>query len=270
MVKSEVVENPLWRICSFQLEQVVARGDRYDWNNHKREGLQILVLQLSLADGLLWCDAAGTVPVPAGAGLLFSHCEQSRYFLPTGHGDYRCRFLCLSGAGLHEHWRHLRASYGTVLPGLVGGPVDRSLRRAAALASAADPLQSAAAVQELVLTLHAVARGRRLAALGPAERAVEAIVASPCHPWSFKALAREHGCSREHLLRTFREQLGMPPAAWLKTRRLERALGLLRDSALGVADIAAQCGFGSAHTLTRLVRAATGMAPTRYREQVAP
>ena len=111
----------------------------------------------------------------------------------------------------------------------------------------------------------AASRGRRpvehdCARRAPACQARERVDTDGC-----PSHQKRHGCSREHLARRVAERLGVPPATWLARVRLERALALLRDTALPVAAIARQCGFGSTHTLARRVRAATGRSPRGLR-----
>jgi AraC-like DNA-binding protein len=74
--------------------------------------------------------------------------------------------------------------------------------------------------------------------------------------------------SRFHLLRLFRDAMGLPPHAYLTQVRVHRAQALLRE-ALSVAEVAAQTGFFDQSHLTRHFRSIVGMPPGRYqREQL--
>lgn len=121
------------------------------------------------------------------------------------------------------------------------------------------------AVHGFVLGLFTRLRAQRQARQSAVERAVEELLSHPTATVSLKRLAERCGCSREHLSRVFAERTGLAPAAWLAQERLARALMLLRDTSLPVAAVAEQCGYGSAHTLARQVRAATGRAPRALR-----
>ncbi len=83
------------------------------------------------------------------------------------------------------------------------------------------------------------------------------------------ALARGSGVSPAHFARAFHRGFGTPPHRYLLSRRLERAIALLRDTDLTLAEIATATGWRSLGTFGRTFRAATGEAPgacrTRWR-----
>lgn len=64
----------------------------------------------------------------------------------------------------------------------------------------------------------------------------------------------------------FSRRMGMPPAAYIRRLRLERAQNLLRTSTLSTTHIARQCGFNNGAQFSRLFRAAFGLTPTAYRK----
>ena len=74
--------------------------------------------------------------------------------------------------------------------------------------------------------------------------------------------------SRFHLLRLFRDSIGLPPHAYLKQIRVERAQALLR-AGVPVGQVAVRVGFFDQSHLTRHFRSIVGMPPGRYqREQL--
>lgn len=254
----------LWRVHGYEAVQRVPPGADYRWENRRRRPRDAVVLQLTLAGELELEERGERRRAGAHEAALFAFDEASSYALPPPPRPvYACRWVTLVGAGLRAHWDALRAEGGGVLPCPPEAPLAAALSALIAHAErrVRDPLDHAAAVQAFVRAVADHWRRRRLAALPPAERAVERIRAAPHHPWSLKELAAEVGCSREHLIRVFRARTGEPPARWLARVRLERALHLLRHSDLPVAAVARQCGFASAHTLARHVRRATGCAP---------
>ena len=68
-----------------------------------------------------------------------------------------------------------------------------------------------------------------------------------------------------HFARVFKAETGEAPAQFLRRRRIERALELLRDTRLSIAEIAYQTGFSSQSHLTNRIRAATGSTPGQIR-----
>lgn len=87
-------------------------------------------------------------------------------------------------------------------------------------------------------------------------------------PLSLPTLAEHAGCSPSQLTRLFRRELGQPVAAWIRARRLERAVHLLRATTLPVAQVGALCGIPDAQHFNKLVRAACGVGPRALRAGV--
>jgi len=80
-------------------------------------------------------------------------------------------------------------------------------------------------------------------------------------------LARAAGCSVTHLNRLFQTARGCAATGWLRRRRLERAMHLLRCSTLPVARIAADLGFVDVQHLSKALRRATGRGPRALRAE---
>ncbi|HVE05629.1 MAG TPA: AraC family transcriptional regulator [Paraburkholderia sp.] len=79
-------------------------------------------------------------------------------------------------------------------------------------------------------------------------------------------LAHVANLSEYHLSRMFRLSFGKPPHAWIAQQRIERARGLLRHTALPLAEVAAQCGYANPSHFSHRFREAVGAAPVVYRE----
>jgi transcriptional regulator GlxA family with amidase domain len=75
------------------------------------------------------------------------------------------------------------------------------------------------------------------------------------------------GASEAHFARSFKEAFGVPPHRYLLTRRIERAKALLRDTDLGITEIAFQTGWNSLGTFGRTFRDVTGESPSELRER---
>lgn len=86
-------------------------------------------------------------------------------------------------------------------------------------------------------------------------------------PPSLSDLAADLGLSRFHLLRAFRDAVGMPPYAWLAQHRVGRARALL-DAGCPVSSAAALTGFADQAHLTRWFRRVVGVTPAAYRKSV--
>lgn len=84
-------------------------------------------------------------------------------------------------------------------------------------------------------------------------------------PLDVEALARGVHMSAGHLSRTFRETYGESPYSYLMTRRVERAMALLRRGDLSVTDVCFEVGFSSLGTFSTRFAELVGMPPSAYR-----
>jgi AraC-like DNA-binding protein len=79
------------------------------------------------------------------------------------------------------------------------------------------------------------------------------------------ALADEAGWSRRHLVRRFRDHVGLSPKVLARVLRFERVVELLlRDDGTHFAEIAYGCGYADQAHLNRDFRAFAGDTPTGY------
>jgi AraC-like DNA-binding protein len=257
----------LWRVGAFSHQRVPATAD-YLWDNRERKPSRQCVFQYTVDGVMRYRDRDGERDVPPGHAVLFTFGEPSRYWLPPGpRAAYVCDWINLQGAGLAEHWAHLRRRYGSVIP--VGADVVAELHRLMATADPAagrDAVQIAAAVHRFVMHLFNALTRDLAARQTPVERAIEALLAKPLHPGSLTALARRSGCSREHLCRAFMRRVGRAPGDWQSEQRVHAALHLLRTTTLTLAEVAAQSGFSSVQTLARQVRRVSGRPPCSLRD----
>jgi len=88
-------------------------------------------------------------------------------------------------------------------------------------------------------------------------------------PLDVEALARGVNMSAGHLSREFRRAYGEPPYAYLMTRRIERAMALLRIGDLSVTDVCFAVGCSSLGTFSTRFTELVGVSPSTYRSQAA-
>lgn len=79
------------------------------------------------------------------------------------------------------------------------------------------------------------------------------------------ALADVAGVSVFHFARSFRAAHGMPPSAYLRMRRMERAAELMAVTSLPVAAVALRCGYESTSHFHAAFRAHHGVSPGAVR-----
>jgi AraC-like DNA-binding protein len=86
-------------------------------------------------------------------------------------------------------------------------------------------------------------------------------------PLDVEALARGAHMSAGHLSREFRLAYGESPYAYLMTRRIERAMALLRRGDVSVTDACFAVGCSSLGTFSTRFTELVGMPPSVYRRQ---
>jgi AraC-like DNA-binding protein len=88
-------------------------------------------------------------------------------------------------------------------------------------------------------------------------------------PLDVEALARGANMSAGHLSRQFRLAYGESPYSYLMTRRIERAMALLRRGDLSVTDVCFAVGCSSLGTFSTRFTELVGMPPSAYRRHAA-
>jgi AraC-like DNA-binding protein len=84
-------------------------------------------------------------------------------------------------------------------------------------------------------------------------------------PLDVEALARGAHLSAGHLSRQFRLAYGESPYGYLTTRRIERAMALLRRGDLSVTEVCFAVGCSSLGTFSTRFTELVGMPPSAYR-----
>jgi transcriptional regulator GlxA family with amidase domain len=88
-------------------------------------------------------------------------------------------------------------------------------------------------------------------------------------PLDVEALARGVHLSAGHLSRQFRQAFGEPPYSYLMTRRIERAMALLRHGDLSVTEVCLAVGCSSLGSFSTRFTELVGVPPSVYRDQAA-
>jgi transcriptional regulator GlxA family with amidase domain len=88
-------------------------------------------------------------------------------------------------------------------------------------------------------------------------------------PLDVEALARGVHMSAGHLSRQFRLAYGESPYSYLMTRRIERAMALLRRGDLSVTEVCFAVGCSSLGTFSTRFTELVGVAPSVYRREAS-
>jgi transcriptional regulator GlxA family with amidase domain len=101
----------------------------------------------------------------------------------------------------------------------------------------------------------------------PVRHAQELIEADPAADHRLRILARRVALSERHLLRRFAAEVGVTPARYVATARVEAARRELERGDDTVAAIAARVGFGTAESMRRTFVRDLGAPPDDYRRR---
>jgi transcriptional regulator GlxA family with amidase domain len=88
-------------------------------------------------------------------------------------------------------------------------------------------------------------------------------------PLDVEALARGEHMSAGHLSRQFKQAYGESPYSYLMTRRIERAMALLRRGDMSVTDVCFAVGCSSLGTFSTRFTELVGVPPSTYRREAA-
>jgi AraC-like DNA-binding protein len=88
-------------------------------------------------------------------------------------------------------------------------------------------------------------------------------------PLDVESLARGAHMSAGHFSRQFRRAYGESPYSYLMTRRIERAMALLRGGDLSVTEVCFAVGCSSLGTFSTRFTELVGVPPSIYRAQAA-
>lgn len=110
---------------------------------------------------------------------------------------------------------------------------------------------------------------QRLRDLARLRRVRDRIDREYAQPLDVEALARGAHMSAGHLSREFRAAYGESPYSYLMTRRIERAMTLLRRGDLSVTEVCFAVGSSSLGTFSTRFTELVGMPPSAYRRLAA-
>jgi transcriptional regulator GlxA family with amidase domain len=95
------------------------------------------------------------------------------------------------------------------------------------------------------------------------------VVAHPAENHSVASMAARVGMSARHFARIFQHEVGMTPAAFVESMRVEAARRLLEHGHESPKRVAARCGYADVNGLRRAFMRRVGVTPAEYRKRHA-
>jgi AraC-like DNA-binding protein len=102
----------------------------------------------------------------------------------------------------------------------------------------------------------------------PLRRAKDLLRSRYTESLSLDEIANEAGIDKFHLCRAFRDEIGLPPHAYLVHLRIARAMDLLR-ARLPASRVAAEVGIYDQSQLNRHFKRIVGLTPGQYARALA-
>ena len=105
----------------------------------------------------------------------------------------------------------------------------------------------------------------QIADKGPIQSIAEHILTNLRSDHSVETLAGRANMSTRNFSRVFLRDIGVTPAEFVESARLDAARRMLQDSAMPLQRVADRCGFADVHSMRRVFRRSLGVGPTDYR-----
>jgi AraC-like DNA-binding protein len=99
--------------------------------------------------------------------------------------------------------------------------------------------------------------------------AIRQMHGDPARPWTVAQLAKKAALSRSAFFDRFARSVGLPPMEYLLAWRMAIAKDLLRRRDIGLAEVAARVGYGSASTFSTAFSRYVGQPPGRFARAAA-
>lgn len=141
--------------------------------------------------------------------------------------------------------------------------------QARALSVVAIPSTGSRLCHDLGVTSGPAATAQHLRDLALLRRVRDRIDRDYAQPLDVEALAGGAHMSAGHLSREFRLAYGESPYGYLMTRRIERAMALLRRGDLSVTEVCFTVGYSSLGTFSTRFTELVGVPPSTYRRNAA-
>jgi transcriptional regulator GlxA family with amidase domain len=105
----------------------------------------------------------------------------------------------------------------------------------------------------------------QIADKGPIQSVADYVLSDLRSDLSVETLAARVNMSTRNFSRVFVRDIGVTPADFVETARLDAARRLLQDSSMPMQRIADRCGFADVHKMRRVFQRTLGVGPTGYR-----
>ncbi|UKS29476.1 AraC family transcriptional regulator [Paenibacillus sp. HWE-109] len=213
-----------------------------------------------------------SIPLPKGTAFLVKVPSSHRYFYQNQGEPWEVIWLNLRGDEANRIWDLVIALEGPVIRRESGAPLIQGLwklLRMVAEGKATDKYQLSVAVYEWMITLLQSSR-EQTKDMSPnsstlIHTAKKFMKEHYAKPLTLDMISQYCEINKHYLCRLFQRSEQTSPLAYLRDRRVEAALALLRTTEMPIQDIGQHCGFDSPSYFGKIFRAYMNMTPKEYR-----
>ncbi|PYI53948.1 helix-turn-helix transcriptional regulator [Paenibacillus flagellatus] len=249
-----------------------ADSDRYSYSGTERGDRGHVIFQYTLSgEGRIELDST-TYRLPAETGFLVKVPSRHRYYYDkASKRPWEFLWLNVKGEDAERLWDRIVAHKGPIVALAPDSPpIARLWRmfRAVADEGVSDKYALSALVYDWALTMLRPETGAPAPTrhdnpiVGKAKRLMKERRAEPL---TLGDVAAHCGVTGHHLCKLFRNLGQGSPLEYLRRRRVEAAVSLLRATDLPVAEIGRRCGFESPSYFGKVFRHYLGQSPGDYR-----
>ncbi len=230
------------------------------------------ILQLTLA-GKGWVERAGERhESKVGDLMMVTVPDDHVYGLPSGKAYWEFIYLCIKGETALQVMQRCVEQWGPLHALEEGNPVASYLVdifRDHAAGWRGDPYENSGRAWQLVTQccswIQKQQQGRRASRV----EQIPAWLEQHMHEnIGIEEMASLCGFSRYHFTRLFRERFGLAPSRYVEQCRIRRAVALLQEGRLPIAEVGERCGYGDPNYFARVFRKAIGEAPREFQRRL--
>lgn len=244
----------------------------YSFVGDERPDVGHVIFQYTLSGmGYIEVDQQ-TIPLPPGTGFLVKVPSRHRYYYEQSDAPWEIIWLNLRGDEANRIWDLVIAQEGYVIErGKDSALIQHywKLFQTIVEEMVTDKYRLSALMYEWLLTLVQTSRDVSneisVNTSSIIDRAKKHMREQYAAPLTLDDIASHVGINKHYLCRLFQKSEQTSPLAYLRDRRVEAALTLLRTTDMPVHDIGKQCGFDSPSYFGKVFREYMNMTPKEYR-----
>ncbi|WP_159888408.1 helix-turn-helix transcriptional regulator [Paenibacillus puerhi] len=248
------------------------RSSEYSFAGDERPDCGHVIFQYTLS-GQGYIDYEHQqIALPKGSAFLVKVPSRHRYYYLEQEEPWEVIWLNLRGDEASRIWDLVLEQEGPILRREADSPLIHSfwkLLRLIQEEKVTDKYLLSVHVYEWLLTLVKTSRerGKEISENSSTtiQKAKRFMKEQYALPLTLDMLSEYCGINKHHLCRLFQKSEQISPLAYLRDRRMEAAIALLRTTDLPVHEVGKQCGFESPSYFGKVFREYMSMTPKEYR-----